>query len=65
MSIDNLRIGKHYFLRNFGESTSFLVLETIGSSDFRIKDLLTLETYKLSDLIRYGMGDDFDLYELD
>jgi hypothetical protein len=65
MSIDNLRIGKNYFLRNFGETSSFVVLETIGKDDFRLKDLLTMEMYLLSDLIRFGMGSDFDLYELD
>ena len=65
MSFNNLRIGKNYFLRNFGESTSFLVLDATGENDFFIKDLLTLETYKLSELIKYGIGEDFDLYELD
>jgi len=65
MSIDNLRIGKNYFLRNYGDSTSFTVLDAMGKNDFFIKDLLTLETYKLSELIKYGIGDDFDLYELE
>ena len=65
MSIDNLRVGKNYFLRNFGETTSFTVLETTGEQDFLIKDLLSLEIYKLSLLIKYGMGEDFDLREID
>lgn len=65
MSIDNVRVGKNYFLRNFGETTSFSVLEAAGEKDFVIKDLLTLEIYNFSQLIKYGMGEDFDLRELD
>ena len=64
MSLDNLRIGKNYFLRNFGEKTSFSVLERTGVDDFKIKDLLTLEIYALGELIRYGIGEDFELYEI-
>ena len=64
MSIDNMRVGKTYFLKNLGENTSFMVLETAGNNDFKVKDLLTLETYFFGDLIQYGMGDDFELYEL-
>lgn len=64
MSLDNMRIGKNYFLRNHGEKTSFSVLETSGGNDFKIKDLLTLEIYQFGELLRYGIGDDFELYEL-
>ena len=65
MSIDNLRIGKTYFLRNYGETSSFLVMESIGINDFRLRDLLTMEMYFLSDLLQYGIGNDFDLSEID
>lgn len=64
MSHDNMRVGKNYFLQNHGETTSFSVLETEGSNDFKIKDLLTLDKYLFGDLIRYGIGDDFELYEI-
>ncbi len=64
MSIDNMRVGKNYFLRNHGETTSFIVLETSGDNDYKIKDLLTLEIYKFNNLIRYGTGEDFELYEI-
>ncbi len=64
MSYDNMRVGKRYFLRNHGETTSFLVLETAGIDDFKIKDLLTLDIYLFGDLIRYGRGKDFELYEI-
>ena len=64
MSIDNLRIGKTYFLRNHGEKTSFIVLDTEENDNFRIKDLLSLEIYYFSQLIEYGIGEDFELFEI-
>jgi hypothetical protein len=65
MSPDNLRVGKSYFLQNHGESTSFIVLETIHAKDYRIKDLLSLEIYTFSSLVRYGLGADFVLREIE
>ena len=65
MSINNLKVGQCYFIKNHGESTSFMVLEMVGEEDFRIKDLLSLEVYQLSDLLKYGRGNDFELNELD
>ena len=64
MSIDNMRVGKDYFIKNYGETTSFSVLETIGINDFKIKDLISLEIYSFGKLIEYGLGDDFELYEI-
>ena len=64
MSIDNMRVGKNYFLKNHGETTSFSVLATVGTNDFKIKDLLSLETYHFGMLIEYGLGEDFELYEI-
>lgn len=64
MSIDNMRVGKNYFIKNHGETTSFSVLETIGSADFKIKDLLSLEIYHFGNLVAYGIGEDFELYEI-
>ena len=64
MSLDNLRVGKSYFVNNHGEKTSFLVLETEGRNNFKIRDLLSLETSLFGDLIQYGIGADFELYEI-
>jgi hypothetical protein len=64
MHINGLRVGQCYFLKNHGETTSFLVLEMVDD-DFRIKDLLSLELYHFSDLVKYGKGEDFNLTELD
>ena len=64
MSIDNMRVGKNYFVKNHGETTSFSVLATAGVNDFKIKDLLSLEIYSFESLIQYGLGEDFELYEI-
>lgn len=65
MSFDNLRIGKKYHLHNYGEDTEFIVTERLEDNDFKLKDLLSMDTYRLSDLIRYGMSDDFDIREIE
>jgi hypothetical protein len=64
LSLDVLRTGKKYRLVNFGETHEFIVEEIIYD-DFEVKDLLTLERYKLSDLVLYGKGDDYRLEDLD
>ena len=40
-------------------------MNVTGDYDFLIKDLLTLDTYILSDLVKYGKGDDYALWELE
>jgi len=40
-------------------------MKVTGAHDFLIKDLLTLETGLLSDLVKYGKGDDYALWELE
>ena len=61
MSFDNLRVGKHYRLSNYGEASEFEVLEVLEDGDFLVKDLLSLDTYPLSKLVEYGTSDDFDI----
>lgn len=64
MSFDNLRVGKQYRLSNYGEVAEFEVLEVLEDDDFRVKDLLSLDTYRLSKLIAYGTSEDFDIEAL-
>lgn len=64
ISFDNLRTGHFYHLKNFGEISEFEVLEIQGQGDFELKDLTSKEVYKLSDLLRYGRGEDFGLFEI-
>lgn len=63
-SFNNLRVGKTFKLVNFSESFEFEVLEIMGDGDCKLKDIHTLESYSLFDLIRYGKGEDFDISEL-
>jgi len=63
-SWDTLRTGKKYYLKNFGEEKQFEILEVLENGDFVVKDLLVLETYHLSELVAYGKGDDYELFEL-
>ncbi len=64
ISIDNLRIGLRYYLKNFDERTEFEVLEKISENDFKVKDLHSLETFYFQDLIRFGISKDYELEEL-
>jgi hypothetical protein len=63
-SLEVLRIGKKYRLKNFGESHEFEVEARLGSQDYKVKDLLTLERYRLIELISYGKGNDFEVEEI-
>lgn len=65
ISFDALRVGKRYYLINFGERVEFQVCEKKSSDSFIVKDLNTLESYELADLIKYGKGKDYELYELE
>lgn len=65
ISLDTIRIGKKYYLVNHGERHEFKVLEKINSSNYRVKDLSTLEIYELDELIHFGKGKDYELYEIE
>jgi hypothetical protein len=64
LSFNVLRTGKKYRLTNFGETHEFIIESILVNGDFKVKDLLTLEQYKLKELIHYGKGKDFILEEL-
>jgi hypothetical protein len=63
MSFDSLRVGKKYVLKNLGEKNEFVVQERKNNDDFIVKDIYSLEIYSLKDLVKYGKGKDYDLYE--
>ncbi len=64
LSLDNLRKGKKYRMINYADEIHFQVIAIPEENEFLIKDLLTLETYRLHDLLQYGKSKDFDLEEL-
>lgn len=63
-SFDTIRVGKKYRLKNFGETFDFEVMSRLHDQNYKLKDLYTLESYELDDLIRWGKGNDFDFDEL-
>jgi len=65
ISIDTIRIGKKYYLINYGERHEFIVLKRISEQNFLLKDLMTLEQYELQEFIQFGKGNDFELFELE
>lgn len=65
LAFSSIRVGKKYRLTNFGEVSEFEVLETFGRSDFGLKDLHTLEKYHMSELVKYGKGKDYSLWEIE
>ena len=64
ISFDVLRAGKKYRLTNDGETHDFVVEQILGDGDFKVKDLLTLERYRLKDLIKYDKRKDYVLEDL-
>jgi len=64
IAYSSMRVGKKYILTNYGDVSEFEVLESEGRVNFKLKDLHTLELYFLSDLIKFGKGKDFSLWEL-
>ena len=64
-SFNNLRVGKKFRLINFGESFEFQVVEIMADGDCKLRDLHTLEDYNLFDLIRYGLGSDLEVRDID
>jgi len=65
ISIETVRVGKNYYLINYGEKHEFNVTRAAGYKDFVCKDLTTLEEYLLSELTAYGKGRDFEFYGLE
>ncbi|HAC25719.1 MAG TPA: hypothetical protein DCE81_12475 [Cytophagales bacterium] len=64
LAFDVLRVGKKYRLVNYGERYEFEILKILVG-DFELKDLHTLERYRMSELIRFGRGSDFEIREVE
>ena len=64
LSFNALRVGKKYRLVNFGDTYEFQVERILVNDDFKVKDLHTLERFLLKDVVKFGMGKDFELREL-
>ena len=63
-SFETLRVGKKYRIKNFGDVYEFEILSRINDLNYLVKDLHTLETFELEEVIRWGRGNDFAVDEL-
>ncbi|MBU2912420.1 MULTISPECIES: hypothetical protein [Reichenbachiella] len=63
IALSNLRTHKSYVLTNYGEKFEFSVQEIMPYDEFLLKDVNTLETYYMSELIGRGKGKDFSIWE--
>ncbi|WP_026952714.1 hypothetical protein [Algoriphagus mannitolivorans] len=64
IALDNLRVGRRYRLVNLGEIRKIEIVSRLSGENFKIKDLETLEYYTIEELLRWGVGKDYDLDEL-
>ncbi|HSI76817.1 MAG TPA: hypothetical protein VK957_13020 [Lunatimonas sp.] len=64
LALDNIRVGRVYRLTNYGEIRFLQAMERLSGTNFKMKDLDTLEFYELEELLRWGRGKDYDLDEL-
>jgi hypothetical protein len=62
---NTMRLGKKYRCTNYSHTTEFEVLEALEKENFKVKDINVLEVFEFQDLIRYGIGEDYDLMELE
>ena len=63
ISLNNIRTHKSYVLTNYGEKYEFTVVEIYGGDEFKLRDVHSLDTYMMSELIGRGRGKDFSLWE--
>ncbi len=61
----NIRVGRHYVLVNYGEKTEFQVLRKLSENNFLAKNTLTWEKFELASLVEFGVGKDFYFYEVE
>ena len=61
LAFSSLRVGERYRLTNYGECFEFELISILEKDEFLLKDLFTLETYKMSQLLGFGKGDDLEI----
>lgn len=64
LALHALRQGKRYMVTNYGEVTKFQI-EKFIDRDFYCQDISSLEWFFLSEITKYGEGEDFEIIELE
>ncbi len=65
LSLDVLRVGKRYRVTNFGDHHDFVIERVLTNGDFNVKDIHTLERYRLKEILQFGKGKDFEIRDLE
>jgi hypothetical protein len=65
LSLDVLRVGKRYRVINFGDQHEVEIEEVRDDGDFQVKDLHTLEHFRLSEIVKFGTGKDYEIRDLE
>ena len=63
-SFNTIRLGMRYKIVNHGDTSVFEVLEILSDEDCIVRSLDTLETFNLKDLVKIGLGADFEFDEI-
>ncbi|PZX54883.1 hypothetical protein [Algoriphagus chordae] len=64
IALDNLRVGRKYQLINMGEIRQVEIIARLRGTNFKVKDLDTLEFYTIEELLQWGIGKDYDIDEI-
>ena len=64
LAFSSMRVGKRYRLINYGEKTEFVLKEVFPRDEYKLMDIHSLEEFFMSELIKYGKGEDFELREI-
>lgn len=64
IALDNLRVGRKYQLVNMGEIRQVEIVSRLRGTNFKVKDLDTLEYYTIEELLQWGIGKDYDIDEI-
>tara|TARA_B100000809_G_scaffold55257_1_gene51056 strand:+ start:7730 stop:7939 length:210 start_codon:yes stop_codon:yes gene_type:complete len=64
LCIDNLRKGYTYQITNHREQITFEVID-FTENDYLVKNTTTLEVFNLKEIIQYGLGNDYELIDLE
>ncbi|WP_057936455.1 hypothetical protein [Algoriphagus resistens] len=64
IALDNLRVGRKYQLINMGEIRQVEIVSRLRGTNFKVKDLDTLEYYTIEELLQWGIGKDYDIDEI-
>ncbi|MEM6736287.1 MAG: hypothetical protein AAF620_09490 [Bacteroidota bacterium] len=64
LAFSSMRVGKKYRLINYGEKTDFVLKEVSVNNEYKVQDLHSMEEFFMSELTKYGKGEDFELREI-